>query len=176
MKMTTRTLALVLALTLLTSFACAFAKTYSDDYAPKQIDYCNEYVTLRAEPSGSARELKKVWLGEVVMAKPYNSEFSYCCYNGTFGYIKKRYLNNRVTGYSDGTFRIAHCKEWVSLRTMPIKDAKVLKRIPLGAKLDAVYYADGGYEPDAFAYVRYKGQYGWVLWDYLAPVSYPGGQ
>ena len=60
-----------------------------------------------------------------------------------------------ATGLSD-VMCVYNCKEWVSLRTMPIKDAKVLKRIPLGAKLDAVYYADGGYEPDAFAYVRYK--------------------
>ena len=167
---------MTLVLTLLASFACAFAKTYSASYDPKQIDYCNEYVTLRAEPSGSAKALKKVWLGEVVMAKPYNKEFSYCCYNGTFGYIKKRYLNNHVTGYSEGSFYIDNCREWVSLRTMPIKDADVLRRIPLGAKLDAVYYADGGYDPNAFAYVRYKGQYGWVLWNYLEPVYYPGGQ
>lgn len=176
MKMTKRILALALALTLLASFACAFAKSYSSAYDPKQVDFCREYVTLRAEPSGSAKALKKVWLGEVVMAKPYNKEFSYCCYNGTFGYIKKRYLNNRVTGYSDGDFYIDNCKEWVSLRTMPIKDADVLKRIPLGARLDDVYYADGSYDPDAFAYVRYKGQYGWVLWRYLEPVYYPGGQ
>lgn len=176
MKMTTRILSIALAILLLTALAGAYAKTYDARFDPKQIDYCNEYVTLRAEPSGSAKELKRVYLGEVVMAKPYNKEFSYCCYNSTFGYIKTRYLNNRVTGYSDGQFYIDNCKEWVSLRTMPIKDADVLRHIPLGAELDAVYYADGGYDPDAFAYVRYKGQYGWVLWDYVVPVYNPNGQ
>lgn len=176
MKITRRILAMALTLTLFASFACALAKSYDPSYDPKQIDYCNEYVTLRAEPSSASRELKKVWLGEVVMAKPYNSEFSYCCYNGAFGYIKNRYLNNHVTGYSEGNFRIANCREWVSLRTMPITDATVLQRIPLGAELDAVYYADGGYEPGAFAYVCYNGQYGWVLWDYLEAIYNPNGQ
>ena len=169
MKMTKRILALVLALTLLMAMACAYAKTYDAGYEAMQVTNCEEFVTLREEPSGSADEIKKVYLGEVVMAEPYNSEFSYCCYNGDFGYIKTRYLTSKVQHYSDGEFFIAHCKEWVSLRTMPIKDADVITRIPLGHELSDVYYADGGYEKDAFAYVRYRGQYGWVLWDYLQP-------
>ena len=172
MKTTVRALAIALILTLLCSAAGGLAATY----APRQINHCNEYVTLRARPSGSAKALKQVILGEVVMATPYNGEFSYCCYNGTFGYIKNRYLSASVHPYSPGVFYVANCKEWISLRAMPVSDGAVLARVPLGATFDAIYYADGSYDPNAFAYVRYKGRYGWVLWRYVAPVYYPGGQ
>ena len=162
-------LALVLALALTSA---GLAETF---YA-RQVDYCNEYVTLRAKPSSSAKALDYVYLGDVVMAAPYNSEFSYCCYNGQYGYIKSQYLSAQVGPYSDGRFRVANCKEWISLRAMPITSAQVLARVPLGAEFDEICYADGAYDPDAFAYVRYNGQYGWVLWRYLEYISYPGGQ
>lgn len=165
-----------LALALILALACAMLGALAETYNPRQIDFCQEYVTLRAEPSGSAKALKQVYLGEVVMASPYNSEFSYCCYNGTFGYIKNRYLSPNISPYSEGSFYVTNCKEWISLRAMPMTNGEVLARVPLGARFDAIYYADGGYEPNAFAYVRYNGLYGWVLWDYLAPVYVPGGQ
>lgn len=171
MKLTAK-LALFLALAMMLAVAGATAETY----APKQIDNCNEFVTLRARPSGSARALKRVLLGEVVMATPYNGEFSYCCYNGAFGYIRNQYLSSGISPYSEGDFYVTNCKEWISLRAMPVLDASVLDHVPLGARFDAIYYADDTYDPDAFAYVRYNGRYGWVLWRYLAPVYYPSGE
>jgi hypothetical protein len=59
---------------------------------------------------------------------------------------------------------------------MPMKSADVLARIPLGATLDEIYYHDGGDTTDCFVYVKYKGQYGFVLWDYLAAEWHEGGQ
>lgn len=172
MKRTIRIAALVTALMLLGCVGTAFAETF---YA-RQIDYCNEYVTLRSSPSSSSSAVDYVYLGEVVMAAPYNSEFSHCCYNGRFGYIKTQYLSSNISTYSEGIFRVANCNEWISLRSMPISDGRVLAHVPLGATFDAIYYADGSYNPNAYAYVRYNGQYGWVLWRYLEPVYYYGWQ
>jgi uncharacterized protein YgiM (DUF1202 family) len=144
--------------------------------AARQVAYCNEYVNLRESADSKSRSLCKVYIGEVVMAAPYDSNYSYCCYNGEYGYILSEYLTSRITPYSEGTFYVTNCKEYISLRKMPVKGSDVLAKIPLGATLDAIYYHDGGYTNDSFVYVKYKGKYGFVLWDYLAARWYPGGQ
>lgn len=159
---------------IITMLLCTTA--LAETFYSRQIAFCNEYVTLRAKPSGSAKAIKQVEVGEVVMAAPYNSEFSYCCYDGKFGYIKNQYLSSNIQPWSEGTFYVTNCKEYISLRTMPMKDADVRVRIPVGARLDAVYYHDGAYNPDSFVYVKYNGQCGFALWRYIAPVYYPGAQ
>ena len=164
--------ATIILATILCLCTTAFARTFYS----RQIAFCNEYVTLRAKPSGSSKALKQVDVGEVVMAAPYNSEFSYCCYDGQFGYIKNQYLSSNIQSWSEGTFYVTNCKEYISMRTMPKKDADVRMRIPVGATLDAIYYHDGGYDPKQFVYVKYNGQCGFVLWNYLAPVYHPGWQ
>ena len=165
-----KTLALILILmTLCTS---AFATTYYS----KQIAYCNEYVTLRSKPDTSSRGLCTVDVGEVVMASNYNSQFSYCCYNGKFGYILNQYLSSNIQPWSEGSFHIGNCNEWVSLRSMPISDASVKTRIPLGAHLDQVFYHDGGYSPNSFVYVKYNGMLGFVKWQYVVADYHPGWQ
>ena len=164
--------AVLLILILAALCASAFAETY---YA-RQIDYCNEYVTLRSKADTSSRGICTVDIGEVVMASSYNSQFSYCCYNGKFGYILNRYLSSNIQPWSEGTFHIGNCNEWVSLRTMPISDASVRTRIPLGAHLDQVYYHDGSYTPGNFVFVRYNGMMGFVKWAYVVADYYPGWQ
>ncbi len=144
--------------------------------AARQIARCDEYVNLRENADSKSRSLERVYIGEVVMATPYNDTFSYCCYNGQYGFIMSKYLTSKITPWSDGTFYVANCKEYISLRSMPLKSSDVLAKIPLGARLDAIYYHDGGYKEDSFVYVKYKGKYGFVLWDYLESRWYPGGQ
>ena len=108
------------------------------------------------------------------MAAPYDSEFCYCCYDGDYGYIKTRYLTGDIQPWSEGTFYVTNCDEYISMREMPVQGADVLTRIPVGAQLDAVYYHDGGY--NTFVYVEYNGMRGFAMWDYIAPVYYPWGQ
>ena len=110
------------------------------------------------------------------MATPYNGTFSYCCYNGKFGYIRSEYLSSDIQPWSDGRFYVTNCNEYISLRSMPLKSADVLARIPLGASLDEVYYHDGGDTSDCFVYVKYNGRRGFVLWDYLAAEWNKDGQ
>ena len=161
-----------IAILTLVTLAVAGAETFY----PNQVANCNEYVTLRASASSSADALTTVPLGNVVMAAPYNSEFSYCCYNGQFGYIKSYYLSTQIHTYSEGTFCVGNCGDWVPLKDMPLQDANVRGQIPLGARFDAVYYADGSYDPNAYAFVRYNGQYGWVQWKYVEYIAFEGAQ
>jgi len=173
MKLIPRLLALLLALTLVCATVGASAATY---YA-KQVYNCNEYVTLRAKPSGKANAVCRVSVGEVVMASNYNNEFSYCCYNGKYGYIKNQYLTTSLHPYGEGTFHVVNCNSYITLRAMPMTSAEALARVPLGAEFDAIYYnAYDSYDPDAFAFVRYNGQYGWVLWRYIESIYQYGWQ
>lgn len=172
MKTIKRSFILALCLCLLAGACGAMAESFK----ARQIDWCNEYVNLREEPDSRSRSLDRVYIGEVVMAKRYDDSFHYCCYNGQFGYIRSEYLNSRITPWSDGTFYVTNCKEYISLRKMPIKGAEVLDRIPLGETLDEIYYHDGGDTTDCFVYVKYDGQHGFVLWDYLAAEWHEGGQ
>ena len=171
MKAIKRAIILAMCLCLLAGTVGAFAETYK----ARQIARCDEYVNLREAPDSKSRSLERVYIGEVVMATPYNSAFSYCCYNGQYGYIRSEYLSSDIQPWSDGAFRVANCREYISLRKMPMKGAEVKTRIPLGATLDKVYYHDGGDTTDSFVYVKYNGQYGFVLWDYLAPAQHDGG-
>lgn len=164
MKTIKRALALALCLGLLLGSCCALAESFS----ARQVAWCDEYVNLREEPDSKSRSLDRVYIGEVVMAKRYNSSFSYCCYNGQYGYIRSEYLNSRIEPWSEGTFYVANCNEYISLRKMPERGAEVRARIPLGAKLDAIYYHDGGDTSGNYVYVKYNGKHGFVLWDYLS--------
>ena len=59
----------ILVLALILALALASAGMAETFYA-RQVDFCNEYVTLRAKPSSSAKALDYVYLGDVVMAAP----------------------------------------------------------------------------------------------------------
>ena len=65
-------LALVLCLALLLGNCGALAESFS----ARQVAWCDEYVNLREEPDSKSRSLDRVYIGEVVMAKRYNSSFS----------------------------------------------------------------------------------------------------
>ena len=57
-----------------------------------RVSFCNEWVTLRSQPSTSAATVTRVPLGDYVEAYYYNSEFAECYYSGLHGYILMRYL------------------------------------------------------------------------------------
>ena len=172
MRAIKRSFALALCLCLLLG-SCG---TLAESFSARQIDFCKEYVNLRERPDSKSRSLGQVYIEEVVVAAPYDDAFSYCSYNGQYGYIRSEYLNANIQPWSEGTFYVTNCREYISLRRMPMKSADVLARIPLGATLDEIYYHDGGDTTDCFVYVKYKGQYGFVLWDYLAAEWHEGGQ
>ena len=69
------------------------ASSHGGNYLGKMtVINCNEFVTLRASPSTSARAVTRVAKGEAVDAYYYNGTFARCYYNGLEGYILSRYL------------------------------------------------------------------------------------
>ena len=62
------------------------------DWRPATVAYCDEWISLRAEPSKSAKKLAEVPLGAQVLAYPSEGEFCACRYEGMTGYVLRRYL------------------------------------------------------------------------------------
>lgn len=122
---------------------------------------CDEWVSLRSLPSTSASRILKVPLGAVVDAYYYNSTFSYCYYNGCWGYILNDYL--AIAGYTCAHYsRVVNCDEWVSLRSYPSTSASRLCQVPLGAIVESYYYNS------EFSECYYNGMWGYILNEYLA--------
>lgn len=148
------------------------AAGYSDYLGKKTVVNCNEFVTLRSSPSTSASPVTRVAKGQVVDAYYYNSEFSYCYYNGMSGYILSYYLGSGYNySYNYGNYyhneymggaRVVNCEEWVSLRSQPSTSASRVIKVPLGAVVDMYYYNS------EFSYCCYNGYQGYILNDYLA--------
>lgn len=95
-----RVFACALALLLALGAVAALAEdvTYIGDMT---VVNCEEWVSLREEPSTSARRLKKVPLGATVTDAAWEDgqgDFMYCCYDGVYGYILSSYLTADTTG------------------------------------------------------------------------------
>ena len=65
---------------------------YDNYLGMMRIVNCDNWVTLRAEPSTSASSVTRIPLGEYVEAYKYDSKFAECYYNGMHGYVLKKYL------------------------------------------------------------------------------------
>ena len=81
----------LLALMLMLPAFCACAETQV--YSVMEVVNCEQWVSLRKEPSPYAVRLKRIPLGAVVTDCRYeNSEFTYCVYDGMGGYVMTEYL------------------------------------------------------------------------------------
>lgn len=154
--------------------ASSSASSYGSNYLGKKtVINCNEFVTLRSQPSTSASAVTRVAKGEEVDCYYYNSTFTHCYYNGMSGYILSKYLGtssgyngyNSSYGYCNGDYlgclRVINCQEWVSLRQYASKNSDRLAIVPLGAYVEAYYYNS------EFVYCYYNGLWGYILSTYL---------
>lgn len=58
-----------------------------------KVEGCEEWVSLRKEPSPYATRMKRIALGELVTDCRYaNSDYTYCVYDGLGGYVMTKYL------------------------------------------------------------------------------------
>lgn len=83
---------LAFALILLLTACCLAETTY---LGTMMVDNCEEWVSLREEPSKSAKRLEKVPLFAIVTDAewaPEYGEFTWCNYDGQLGYILSEYL------------------------------------------------------------------------------------
>lgn len=145
--------------TYLSTIGANSAWSMGDHMGEKTVINCNEFVTMRTYPSTYAGVVTRVAKGETVDAYYHNSTFSYCYYNGSWGYILNDYLGN---AYSYGSYaRVVNCDSWVTLRSYASTTAPSLCKVPLGAYVEAYYYNA------EFTRCCYNGTWGYILNTYL---------
>lgn len=135
-----------------------------------RVAWCNEYVTLRAYPSTSAKALIRVPLGAMVTnvsCNNYSDRFYRCSYRGYTGYILSEYLlGGQEMADIEGAY-VANCDSWVSLRARPSTSSKRLMKVPKWSAVDDVYYVENG-----FVHCFYKGVEGYILAQYIESAYY----
>lgn len=90
----------ILSLILLVLMAASFLPASADDFFGKEyrVVKCNEYITLREEPSTKANALDRVPLGATVTAfSAAENNFLLVHYNGQNGYVLFEYLKELPT-------------------------------------------------------------------------------
>ena len=125
---------------------------------------CNEFVTLRRQPSTASAALTRIPLGESVECYSYSEDFVVCYYNGLRGYVLRQYISSAYGddyGRCIGTMRVINCREYVTLRATASTSARTVLRVPLGAVVDA--YGSIG----QFTECAYAGKHGYILISYL---------
>lgn len=131
---------------------------------------CNEYVSLRKEPSTSSTRLKKVYKGELVYCYGTSANgYLVCSYQGTDGYILAQYL--KTTSHSSWETllpnqEVVDCLEYVSLREAADKSSARLAKVPLGATVTACI------DMGEFIECSYGGKTGYILSRYLKDASH----
>ena len=128
---------------------------------------CNEYITLRSQPSTTASEIAKIPLGSSVgyMSNSTNG-FYKVSYNGKSGYALAAYLSASKPAFQNSItyMTVVKCNEWISLRDNPSTTANKITNIPLGA---TVIFLGGA--ANGFYKIQYNGYVGYALAAYLQP-------
>ena len=166
-----KTLALLLALCALLSCASAVAYQNGESIGDMTVVNCEEWVTLRAWASTKADSVLRVPLGETVHGcTQYDSRFTFCEYEGKYGYILSKYLQANDTPEPQGglqtqrvnPMRVVNCDVSVTLRAMPDTSANAVMQVPLGAIVNNCIQQD-----EDFTYCEYDGRCGFILTQYL---------
>ena len=125
---------------------------------------CNEWITLRSEPSTYASSLAHIPLGQAVgYIEEAGNGFYKINYDGLVGYGLSDYLSsNKPSRPAYRQAQVVNCKEWITLRSHPSTSAASLARIPLGAYVTYINEST-----DGFYYIEYNGMRGYSLQAYL---------
>ena len=112
---------------------------------------CEEFITLREEPSTSAKRIVQIPLGALVTCYEYTENgFARVYYGGCFGFVQSRYLSE-VNPETGGEWRIpmyvANCNEFISLREDASTSSDCMQRIPLGAQVECYLRTVDGPQP-----------------------------
>ena len=127
---------------------------------------CNDWVSLRAQPSTSAERLSTVPLGSPVESIGWSNGFNQVVYNGMTGWILTEYLGYGVPfTKTDNSLQVTNCNEWVSLRSYPGTSAPAITTVPLGEWVESIGWENG------FNQVVYYDMTGWILSEYLSDGS-----
>ena len=123
---------------------------------------CEEFITLREEPSTGAKAIVQIPLGALVTCYEYTENgFARVYYGGCFGFVQAQYISE-VNPETGGEWRIpmyvANCNEFISLREDASTSSNCMQRMPLGAQVECyVRTVDG---PQPMENVGYPGSEG----------------
>lgn len=125
---------------------------------------CNEYISLRLQPSTSAKTLLRIPANNKLQMLATNGDFAFVSYNGTTGYVLKKYIQPVKDSLRSDTpsIWIANCNEYISLRN-DAGGSEVIAQIPTGGQMTLL----GWYEK--YALVEYGDTTGYVLSSYIMP-------
>lgn len=125
---------------------------------------CNEYISLRLQPSTSAKTLLQIPANNKLQLLATNGAFAFVSYNGTTGYVLKEYIQPvKDSLRSDSSsIWIANCNEYISLRN-DAGGSEIIAKIPAGGQMTLL----GWYEK--YALVEYGDMTGYVLSSYIMP-------
>ena len=146
MKQMKRILTCILALMLLLS-----CTAYAASLDQLHVVDCEEYITLREEPSTSAKRVVQIPLGALVTCYEYTENgFARVYYGGCFGFVQSRYLSE-VNPETGGEWRIpmyvANCNEFISLREDASTSSDCMQRMPLGTQVECYLRTVDGPQP-----------------------------
>lgn len=98
-------------------------------WQPATIAYCDEWVSLRSQPSKSAERLMKIPLGAEVGVIPSAGEFYQCKYLGMTGFVLAEYVklarvesdesavpSTGIPGSDEQLYVVPHVKEYLTLK------------------------------------------------------------
>ena len=135
MKQMKRLITCILALIMLLS--CAAHAASLDQL---HVVGCEEFITLREEPSTGAKAIVQIPLGALVTCYEYTENgFARVYYGGCFGFVQAQYISE-VNPETGGEWRIpmyvANCNEFISLREDASTSSNCMQRMPLGAQVE----------------------------------------
>lgn len=146
MKQMKRLITCILALMLLLS--CAAHAASLDQL---HVVGCEEFITLREEPSTGAKAIVQIPLGALVTCYEYTENgFARVYYGGCFGFVQAQYISE-VNPETGGEWRIpmyvANCNEFISLREDASTSSNCMQRMPLGAQVECYVRTIDGPQP-----------------------------
>ena len=152
-----RLITCILALMLLLSSAA-----YAASLDQLHVVGCEEFITLREEPSTGAKAIVQIPLGALVTCYEYTENgFARVYYGGCFGFVQAQYISE-VNPETGGEWRIpmyvANCNEFISLREDASTSSNCMQRMPLGAQVEC--YARTVDGPQPMENVGYPGSEG----------------
>ena len=127
---------------------------------------CEEFITLREEPSTSAERIMQIPLGAQVISKgPAGNGFTKVYFGSYHGYVQSEYLS-RLDPLTGGEYcvpmYVANCNEYISQRSEPAIDMEVLQRIPLGAMVSSYGRIGESLQENSMEEVHYLGEKGFL--------------
>lgn len=150
------------------------AETFEPVQRILQYAVCQEYITLRTEPSTAAEEIIRIPAEEALEVLAYDGDFAFVSYEGLLGYVLRDYIRSAPQKmeqevideiHLNRPWYYANCEEFISLRERSDVTAAVITQIPSGEKFQLLEtHGD-------FGLVDYRGIIGYVALAYIEPLQ-----